>query len=73
MHQGQPATSAEVQFVARWADASGVAQAHREHSAFVRKQQRWYFIDPGVALNHGRNEPCPCGSGRKFKQCCNPR
>lgn len=64
---------AEVQFVARWADASGVAQAHREHSAFVRKQQRWYFIDPGVALNHGRNEPCPCGSGRKFKQCCNPR
>jgi uncharacterized protein YecA (UPF0149 family) len=18
----------------------------------------------------GRNEPCPCGSGRKFKQCC---
>lgn len=20
----------------------------------------------------GRNEPCPCGSGRKFKQCCGP-
>jgi uncharacterized protein YecA (UPF0149 family) len=19
----------------------------------------------------GRNEPCPCGSGRKFKRCCN--
>ncbi len=18
----------------------------------------------------GRNEPCPCGSGRKYKQCC---
>jgi len=18
----------------------------------------------------GRNEPCPCGSGRKFKHCC---
>ena len=18
----------------------------------------------------GRNEPCPCGSGRKFKKCC---
>lgn len=64
---------AEVQFVARWADASGAAQVHRERSAFVRKRQRWYFIDPGVALNHGRNEPCPCGSGRKFKQCCKPR
>lgn len=21
----------------------------------------------------GRNDPCPCGSGRKFKQCCLPR
>jgi hypothetical protein len=20
----------------------------------------------------GRNEPCPCGSGRKFKKCCGP-
>ncbi len=19
---------------------------------------------------HARNEPCPCGSGRKYKQCC---
>jgi len=18
----------------------------------------------------GRNEPCPCGSGKKYKQCC---
>lgn len=21
----------------------------------------------------GRNEPCPCGSGRKYKQCCMPK
>jgi uncharacterized protein YecA (UPF0149 family) len=21
----------------------------------------------------GRNEPCPCGSGRKFKKCCATR
>ncbi len=21
----------------------------------------------------GRNDPCPCGSGRKFKQCCGER
>ena len=21
----------------------------------------------------GRNDPCPCGSGRKFKQCCGRR
>jgi uncharacterized protein len=22
------------------------------------------------ALGVGRNEPCPCGSGKKFKKCC---
>ncbi|WP_421315948.1 SEC-C metal-binding domain-containing protein [Aeromonas veronii] len=21
-------------------------------------------------LKIGRNEPCPCGSGKKYKQCC---
>ncbi|MEQ8717706.1 MAG: SEC-C metal-binding domain-containing protein [Acidimicrobiales bacterium] len=24
----------------------------------------------GLRPRAGRNEPCPCGSGRKFKQCC---
>ena len=23
-----------------------------------------------MARRVGRNDPCPCGSGRKFKQCC---
>jgi tetratricopeptide (TPR) repeat protein len=25
---------------------------------------------PPTAPRQGRNSPCPCGSGRKFKQCC---
>ena len=35
-----------------------------EHSlpAFIR-------LDPTVAVSTGRNDPCPCDSGRKFKQC----
>ncbi len=31
------------------------------------------FIDGGLSIktaNPGRNEPCPCGSGKKYKQCC---
>jgi len=24
----------------------------------------------GSAGKVGRNDPCPCGSGKKFKQCC---
>ena len=24
-----------------------------------------------VETKVGRNDPCPCGSGKKFKKCCN--
>lgn len=27
-------------------------------------------MDPTNVRQVGRNEPCPCGSGRKYKQCC---
>jgi uncharacterized protein YecA (UPF0149 family) len=23
-----------------------------------------------VQVKVGRNEPCPCGSGKKYKKCC---
>ena len=26
-----------------------------------------------AAKKVGRNDPCPCGSGKKFKQCCEAR
>ena len=25
---------------------------------------------PASSAKIGRNDPCPCGSGRKFKKCC---
>ena len=30
----------------------------------IKKQQ------PKKVAKIGRNEPCPCGSGKKYKQCC---
>jgi uncharacterized protein len=36
----------------------------------IRKEQA---LDRGVFRNlekTGRNDPCPCGSGRKYKKCC---
>jgi tetratricopeptide (TPR) repeat protein len=27
-------------------------------------------MDGRAAVGVGRNDPCPCGSGRKYKQCC---
>jgi hypothetical protein len=26
------------------------------------------YLRPGVKI--GRNDPCPCGSGKKYKKCC---
>jgi len=58
-----------VSFTARWHDQQG-AHAQHERLAFVQCDGTWYFIDPTVPLNAGRNDPCPCGSGQKFKKCC---
>ena len=58
-----------VTFEAHWRDADA-AHSHEERSAFVRHDQRWYFIDPTAPLKAGRNDPCPCGSLQKFKKCC---
>ena len=39
----------------------------------------WYFVDGAPGRQEpfvrddakvGRNDPCPCGSGKKFKKCC---
>ncbi|WP_273124244.1 SEC-C metal-binding domain-containing protein [Bacillus weihaiensis] len=28
------------------------------------------FSKPAKSEKVGRNEPCPCGSGKKYKKCC---
>jgi SWIM/SEC-C metal-binding protein len=25
---------------------------------------------PLISMKVGRNDPCPCGSGKKYKKCC---
>lgn len=27
-------------------------------------------VEQAVSMKIGRNNPCPCGSGKKFKKCC---
>ena len=44
-----------------------------EESDFVREQQHWFYVSGKTReglLKPGRNDPCPCGSGRKSKVCC---
>jgi SEC-C motif-containing protein len=67
-----------VEFEARYRSAGGAPQVHRERSRFRRHDGRWTYVD-GTALKPapvvraasvGRNDPCPCGSGKKHKKCC---
>lgn len=60
-----------VEFIAFYRDGRGAAQLH-ERSNFIRKNERWFYVD-GVhlpAIKFQRNDPCWCGSGKKFKKCC---
>lgn len=59
-----------VEFSARF-KPSGESQPqfHREHSYFVREGKDWFYVD-GRPTETGRNETCPCGSGKKYKRCC---
>lgn len=40
-----------------------------EISLFERENGRWYYID-GKQPKIGRNDPCICGSEKKYKKCC---
>lgn len=75
---GEDDTKGMVEFVARYRKNSQ-AFDHHEIAEFVKEDDRWYFKDghapqPMQAIRNGpkigRNDPCPCGSGKKYKKCC---
>ncbi len=33
-------------------------------------QKQWRLDKQAVSNKTGRNDPCPCGSGKKYKKCC---
>ncbi|MDQ7048578.1 MAG: preprotein translocase subunit SecA [Enterobacterales bacterium] len=51
------------------AQASGVTYQHEQESAMPQKQQEAQTPYTRDGQKVGRNEPCPCGSGKKYKQC----
>ncbi len=57
----------------------GAKQEHHEISRFQNIDGKWLYcggkeVAPVQfrrdAPKTGRNEPCPCGSGKKYKKCC---
>ncbi len=43
---------------------------HQRPPANVMKWMRLQDLRPRTKRPSGRNDPCPCGSGKKFKKCC---
>lgn len=49
-----------------------------EISQFTQRAGGWFYLDGlvksiakvGLQTNQGKNAPCSCGSGKKFKRCC---
>jgi SEC-C motif-containing protein len=67
-----------VEFIATYKER-GVIHPHHEVSQFQRVDGAWYFVEGRLVMPKtetrgqpkvGRNEPCPCGSGKKYKKCC---
>lgn len=66
----------EVEFVARYRE-QGKNREHHELGEFRKKEGKWYFTEgkmvksrPITVTKIGRNDPCSCGSGQKYKKCC---
>lgn len=76
---GQSDDQGMVEFVASALVRNRLCQ-FRENSRFVKEDGLWFYVDGDVAPTGGqqeagpgkigRNDACPCGSGRKFKKCC---
>ena len=78
--KGQPEhDDGVVEFRALYSDKEGKDYLHHEISTFKKIENVWYYDDGQIVGTGpikratpkvGRNEPCPCGSGKKFKKCC---
>jgi SEC-C motif-containing protein len=67
-----------VSFTAHYA-VRGIPQELREDAIFSKVDGEWKYVDGHMHKQQphereqpkiGRNEPCPCGSGKKYKKCC---
>lgn len=63
-------TQGTVTFAARYRTNGKDGTLH-ERSHFVKQDGCWFYLNGDILpLPHpGRNDPCWCGSGRKFKKC----
>jgi len=66
-----------VEFKAYYQDKDKQEHILHERSTFLKENEKWYYLDginnpPRIDIMSKvmRNDPCPCGSGKKYKKCC---
>ncbi len=81
IHSHETTDSPDRSFVdfSAYGSEEGVEKALHEKSEFLRIDGRWFYnremrLGPAPYKSAqpkvGRNDPCPCGSGKKYKHCC---
>lgn len=57
----------------------GESHTLEERALFQKQRGRWFYVGAEQAEQTpttreqpkvGRNDPCPCGTGKKYKKCC---
>ena len=81
IHAHEPGKNPDTAFVefSAFFIEDGAERELREKSEFLRIDGEWFYTravrsgPPPFKVAQpkpGRNDPCPCGSGRKYKHCC---
>lgn len=52
----------------QWLFVDGEAHTHKEGEGHHETPKAVTVVRGGAKV--GRNDPCPCGSGKKYKKCC---
>lgn len=75
---GSQDTEGTVEFIAHYTEG-GIKKNHHEKGKFKKIDNDWFYVDGELQRSQpftrseekvSRNDPCPCGSGKKFKKCC---
>jgi SEC-C motif domain protein len=68
----------EIEFIATYTQEETKTK-HHENAQFKKMDGKWFFYDGEMVKPQpvarktpkiGRNAPCLCGSGKKYKKCC---
>jgi len=81
VHHHDPGPAPDVAYVdfSAYGTEDGRELVLHEKAEFVRHEGSWIYTRSvregpapfkAAAPKPGRNDPCPCGSGKKYKHCC---